>query len=103
MLRAQRNNQLLVRLLFASLVEDTHVRLSAIEGFASFTETASETVVDESDLEDALQSFEDGHLALAGGCIATDFDFVGRSHGGLGFLFSVRLVRLLVWAVKLWR
>jgi hypothetical protein len=65
-LRAKCHNQLLVCLLFASLVEDAHVCLATIEGLAGFAESTGETVVDESNFEDTLQGIEDGHLALAG-------------------------------------
>jgi hypothetical protein len=95
-LRAQGHDQLLVRLFLASFVEDAHVSLTPIEGLAGFAETTGETVVDECDLEDTLQGLENGHLAFACGGIAADFNFVGRSHRGLGFLFSVRLMSELV-------
>jgi hypothetical protein len=100
-LRAKSHDQLLVCLLLASFVEDAHVCLATIEGLAGFAKPTGETVVDESDLENTLQGLEDGHLALAGGCIATDFDFVGRCDWGLGFLFSVRLASALVLTVDL--
>ena len=71
-LRAQRHHKLLVGLLLARLVKHAHVRLSSIERLAGFTQTTCETVVDESDLEDTLQSVEDGHLSLAGRGICAD-------------------------------
>jgi len=99
-LATQCHDQLLVCLLFASLVEDAHVGLAAVERFACFTEAARETVVDESDLEDALQGIKDGHASrLAGAVIGRNFDILGRGNllvGSGGWLFSVRLGRLLV-------
>ena len=59
-LGAQRHDELLVCLLLASLVEHAHVRLSPIQRLAGFTQTASETVVDESVLQDLLCSPENG-------------------------------------------
>ena len=91
MLRAERNNELLVGLLLASLVEDAHVSLAAVEGLGSLTETAGKTIVDERELQHALESLKDGHLALAGGVIGADFDLGGRGNLGLGIVFSVRL------------
>lgn len=52
-LRAQRNDELLVRFFFAGFVEDAHVCLAAVEGFGGFAEAACETVVDEGDFEDS--------------------------------------------------
>jgi hypothetical protein len=68
-LRAERNNELLVRLLLACLVQDTHVCLTTVEGLGSLAETAGKTVMDESELENALERLKDGHLALAAGGI----------------------------------
>lgn len=99
--RAKGNDELLVCLFFAGFVEDAHVCLAAIEGFGGLTETAGETVVDESGLEASLQSVEDGHLTFTGGGIARDFDFVRLCDGGCR-LFSVRLLRLLVGSRKRW-
>jgi hypothetical protein len=45
-LRAQRNDEFLVRFLLAGFVENAHVGLAAVEGFAGFTEAAGEAVVD---------------------------------------------------------
>jgi hypothetical protein len=89
-LGAKRNDKFLVRLLLASLIEDTHMGLATIERLGCLSETAGESVVDEGKLQDALEGFENGHLAFAGGGIAADFDFGGLSHGGCG-LFSVGL------------
>lgn len=89
MLRAQRNNELLVRLLLAGLVQDAHVRLATVEGLGRLAETASKTVVDERELEHALESLEDGHLALSGGGIGRNLDLLGGDDGLV--VFSVRL------------
>ena len=89
-LRAKRNNQLLVSLLLAALVEHTHVRLATVKGLGGLTETTGKTVVDQRDAKNALESVEDGHLAGGAG-ISADLDLVGGDGGvGLG-LFSVRL------------
>lgn len=65
-LRAKRNNELLVRLLLASLVQDTHMCLAAIESLGRLAQTAGKTVVDERELEHALERLEHAHLALSG-------------------------------------
>jgi hypothetical protein len=93
-LRAERNNELLVRLLLACLVQDTHVCLTTVEGLGSLTETAGKAVVDESELEHALECLKDGHLALAASGIGRDLDLGGRADLGLGIVFSVRLLGL---------
>jgi hypothetical protein len=90
-LRAERNNELLVGFLLASLVEDAHVSLAAVEGLGGLAETAGKTVVDERELQHALESLKDGHLAPTGGGIGADFDLGGRGNLGLGIVFSVRL------------
>ena len=51
--RAKSNDEFLVGFFFTRFVEDAHVCLTAIEGFAGFTEATSETVVDEGEFEDA--------------------------------------------------
>lgn len=90
MLRAESDNKLLVSLLLAGLVEDTHVRLATVEGLGSLAETTGKTVVDQGDLEDALERIVDGHLTTTG--LSGDFDILGLSDGGVGNgLFSVRL------------
>lgn len=91
MLPAQRHHQLLIRLLFAVLVQHAHVRLAAVERLGGFAETAGETVVDEGEFEDAFQRFENGHLARWAAARG-DFNvlIVGGGDGG-GGLFSVRL------------
>ena len=90
MFRTQRHNKLLVRFLFAILVEHAHMRLSSIERLASFAQAAGQSVVDECEFKYALQSLDDTHLSLGGGAVGGDFDLVGRCDGGAG-LFSVRL------------
>lgn len=89
MLGAKSDDQLLVGLLLAALVEDTHVSLAAVEGLGSLTQTTGKTVVDQGDAEDTLESVEDGHLA--GASVSGNLDLIGGNGGvGLG-LFSVRL------------
>lgn len=86
MLGAEGNDELLVGLLLAGLVEDAHVGLAAVEGLGSLTETAGETVVHEGELENTLESVKDRHLALAGLGRNLDLDV-----GNLLSLFYVRL------------
>lgn len=89
-LGAQGDDQLLVSLLLAGLVQDTHVSLAAVEGLGSLTETAGKTIVHESQLQDTLEGVENGHLALGSG-IGGNLDLVGD--GGGVVLFYVRLWR----------
>jgi hypothetical protein len=95
-LAAERDDELLVRLLLARLVEDAHVSLAAIERLAGLAQTARKTVVDERELEDALERLEDAHLALAGRGIGADLDLLGGGDGNVVVVFSVRLAGLLV-------
>lgn len=89
MLGAQGNNELLVGLLLAALVQDTHVGLAAVEGLGGLTQTTGKTVVDKRDAQDTLQSVKYGHLAAAS--VGGNLDLIGGDGGvGLG-LFSVRL------------
>lgn len=91
-LRAKSDNELLVSLLLAGLVEDTHVRLATVEGLGGLAETTGKTVVDQGDLENALERIVDGHLAAAG--LGGDLDILGLGDGGVGNgLFSVRLCK----------
>lgn len=53
--RAQRDDQLLVRLLLARLVEHAHVRLASVERLGRLAQTAGETVVDQGDAEDTFR------------------------------------------------
>jgi hypothetical protein len=64
------------------------VGLAAVQGFGGFTETAGETVVDESQLQDTLEGIENRHLALGG--IAGYLDLIGDLGG---VVFYVRLQR----------
>lgn len=93
-LAAESDDELLVGLLLACLVQDAHVGLSTVEGLACLAQTAGETVVDEGDLEDSLEGIEDGHAAALGG-VGGDFDLIGRDDF-LGGLFSVRLWEMLL-------
>lgn len=87
-LGAESDNKLLVSLLLAALVEDTHVSLAAVEGLGGLTETTGKTVVDQGDAQNTLKGIQDGHLAAAG--IGRNLDLLGGGDGGCG-LFSVRL------------
>lgn len=87
-LRAESDNELLVSLLLAALVEDTHVGLAAVEGLGGLTETTGKTVVDQGDAQNTLEGVQDGHLAAAG--IGRNLDLLSGGDGGCG-LFSVRL------------
>jgi len=60
-LRAQSDDELLVGLLLASLVQDTHVCLATIEGFGCLAQASGETIVDEGEFEDTFQGIKDGH------------------------------------------
>ncbi len=87
MLGAESDDELLVGLLLAGLVEDAHVGLSSVEGLGSLTETAGKTVVHEGELEDTLEGIKDRHLAL--GSLSGNLDLLG----GNVVLFYVRLER----------
>ena len=84
-LGAESNDELLVRLLLAGLVEDAHMGLAAVEGLGGLTETAGEAVVHEGQLEDTLEGVEDRHLALGG--LGRNLDLGDFN----GVLFYVRL------------
>ena len=60
MLRAQRHHKLDVGLFLARFVQHAHVRLSPVERFGGFAESAGQTVVDEGELEGAFEGFVDG-------------------------------------------
>lgn len=66
MLRAEGNDELLVSLVLAVLVENAEESLATVEGLASLTETTGKTVVDERNLQDTLEGLKDGHLAALG-------------------------------------
>lgn len=85
---AESDNKLLVGLLLTVLVQDTHVSLSSVEGLGSLSEAAGETIVHESELQDTLESVENGHLALGG--IAGNLNNIGDLGG---VVFYVRLYR----------
>jgi hypothetical protein len=72
------------------------VRLATVEGLGGLAQTAGESVVDESELEDTLEGLEHAHLALTTGCIGRDLDLGGRADLGLGIVFSVRLSRFIL-------
>lgn len=90
-LGAESDDKLLVGLLLASLVEDAHVGLAAVEGLGSLTETAGKTVVHEGELQDTLEGVKNGHLALGAG-IGGNLDLLG--HLGGVVLFYVRLYKM---------
>ena len=89
MLGAQGHDELLVGLLLARLVEDAHVSLATVKGLGGLTDTAGKTVVDEGDLEHALERVENGHVAAGG--VSGDLDLLDGLDLLLGNLFSVRL------------
>jgi hypothetical protein len=86
-LGAQGNNQLLVGLLLAGLVEDTHVCLASIKSLGGLTETSGKAVVHKGELQNTLEGIQNGHLALRG--IGGDLNLLR----GIGcvVLFYVRL------------
>ena len=86
---AESNDELLVRLLLAGLVEDAHVGLATVKGLGRFAETAGETVVHEGELEHTLEGVKDRHLALGGSGIGRNLNLLGDLD--LGVLFYVRL------------
>jgi hypothetical protein len=90
-LGAQGHDELLVGLLLARLVEDAHVGLAAVEGLGGLAQTTGKAVVDQRELEHALEGLKNAHLAGAGGGIGADFDLGGGRDLGLGVVFSVRL------------
>jgi hypothetical protein len=74
-LAAKSDNKLLVSLLLACLVQDTHVSLASVESLGGLTETTGKTVVHQGELENTLEGVQDGHLALGGG-VRADFDLI---------------------------
>ena len=88
MLVAESDNKLLVGLLLAVLVQDTHVSLATVKSLGSLTETTGKTVVHERELQDTLESVENGHLALRG--LAGNLNNIGDLGG---VVFYVRLHR----------
>lgn len=63
-LGAESDDQLLVCLLLASLVENAHVCLASVEGLGGLTKTTGKTIVHQGELENTLQSVQNGHLSL---------------------------------------
>ena len=94
-LGAESDDELLVSLLLASLVEDTHVCLAAVESLGSLTETAGKTIVHQGELENTLESIQNGHLSLW--CLLSrDLDLILNLDGWV-LLFYVRLLNLVSW------
>lgn len=81
---AKSDNKLLVCFLFAGLVEDAQVRLTAVKSLRDFTESAGKTVVHQGDTQNTLESVQDGQLTLRSG--GGDFDL-----NVVNLLFYVRL------------
>jgi hypothetical protein len=79
-LGAQGDDELLVGLL-----------LAAVERLGRLAQAARQSVVDQRQLEHALECLEHRHLALTRG-IGGNFDLGGRADLGLGIVFSVRLL-----------
>ena len=75
-LATESDNELLVSLLLACLVQDTHVSLATVEGLGSLTETAGKTIVHEGELENTLKGVQNGHLTLGSGRICADLNLV---------------------------
>jgi len=70
-LHAQGGDQLLVHGLVAVLGQDAQQRLTLVKRLGSLTDTAGETVGDESLLQDLLDGGVDVHGAGGGGCSST--------------------------------
>lgn len=87
MLGAESDDELLVGLLLAVLVQDAHVGLTSVQSLGRFAETSGKTVVYQSQLQDTLEGIENGHLALVG--IGGNLDLLGGF--GCVVLFYVRL------------
>jgi len=89
-LATQRDDQLLIGLLLAVLVEHAHVRLATVERLARLAESAREAIMDEGELQDTFERLLHAHAA-AGAAARWNFDFLGRRRRSGGLLFSVRL------------
>lgn len=89
MLGAQGDDELLVRLLLARLVEHAHVRLAAVERLGRLAQAARQAVVDQRQLEHALERVQDRHLAGRG--VRGHLDLLLLLLDGGSGLFSVRL------------
>lgn len=91
MLSTESHHQFFISFLLAVLVQHAHVRLTAIERFASFPQPARKTVVNEGKFQDALKGFKDRHLAWRPAFMG-DLDILVLGRGGRGGgLFSFRL------------
>jgi len=80
-LAAKGNDELLVGLLLACLVENAHVSLATVKSLGGLTETTGKSVVDQRDLENTLEGVKDGHGAGLGGLIGANFDLLGGGDG----------------------
>ena len=89
MLGAESDDELLVSLLLAGLVQDTHVGLAAVESLAGLTQATGKAIVHQRQLQHTLQGVQDGHLALGGG-IGRDLDLFG-DFGSVLFYVRLRL------------
>lgn len=102
MLGAQRHDKLFVGLLLTAFVQYAHVSLASIEGLAGLAQPARQSVVDQGQLQHALESLEHAHLRRAARPARRNFDFGSIAYtigigGWGGGLFSVRLfVRRLI-------
>jgi hypothetical protein len=86
-LGAESDDELLVCLLLAGLVQDAHVGGLSVQVLGCLAETTGKTIVDESNLQNSLKSLEDGELSLSCG-VSRDLDLIGLDNGGF---FYVRL------------
>ena len=89
-LGAESDDELLVSLLLAGLVEDTHVCLATVESLGCLTETTGKTIVHQGKLEDTLKGIKDGHLSLWS-LLSRDLDLILNLDGWV-LLFYVRLL-----------
>jgi hypothetical protein len=91
---AESDDELLVSLLLAVLVQNTHVGLSSVEGLGGFAETTGETVVHEGELKGTLEGVENGHLTL--GSIAGDLNLLSDLGGVVLFYVRLRTASLAI-------
>ena len=88
-LGAKGDDELLVSVLLAGLVEDTHVCLATVESLGSLTESAGKSIVHQGKLENTLESIQNGHLSLW--CLLSrDLDLILNLDSWV-FRFYVRL------------
>ncbi|KAI9166760.1 ribosomal protein S22, S8 family [Paramyrothecium foliicola] len=85
-LGAEGDDQLLVGLLLALLVQDAHVCLATVERLGGFTETTGKAVVHESQLQNTLQGIENGHLSL--GSLGGNLNLIGGDLGGVVLFYQ---------------